>query len=169
MLKAAQATCDFYITHTPSCGIPYWDTGAPNLHQLGNYLDHPADPYNDWEPVDSSAAAIGAQGLLRLGHFLKERNPKEAKRYWQAGLTVLNTLLSAPYLSEDKQHQGILLHSIYHQPNGWDHVPKGQKIACNESSMWGDYHMRELALYVQKIINKEPYYRFDNCILKKEE
>ena len=169
MLKAAQATCDFYITHTPSCGIPYWDTGAPNLYQLGNYLDHPADPYNDWEPVDSSAAAIGAQGLLRLGHFLEERNPIEAKRYWQAGLTVLNTLLSAPYLSEDKQHQGILLHSIYHQPNGWDHVPKGQKIACNESSMWGDYHMRELALYVQKIINKEPYYRFDNCILKKEE
>jgi unsaturated chondroitin disaccharide hydrolase len=31
MLKAAQATCDFYIAHTPADGIPYWDTGAPGL------------------------------------------------------------------------------------------------------------------------------------------
>ena len=29
MLKAAQATCDFYIENTPIDGIPYWDTGAP--------------------------------------------------------------------------------------------------------------------------------------------
>lgn len=38
MLEAAEATCDFYIDHTP---------------------------------VDSSAAAIGAQGLLRLGRYLE--------------------------------------------------------------------------------------------------
>ena len=31
----------------PTDGIPYWDTGAPNLHRLGNYLDCPADPFND--------------------------------------------------------------------------------------------------------------------------
>jgi len=43
-------------------------------------------------------------------------------------------------------------------------VPKGSKIANGESCMWGDYHFRELAIYVQKIINKEPYYRFTNCI-----
>ncbi|MDV7389979.1 hypothetical protein RZS08_01445, partial [Arthrospira platensis SPKY1] len=29
-LKAAKATCDFYIERTPVCGVPYWDTGAPN-------------------------------------------------------------------------------------------------------------------------------------------
>ena len=46
MLKAARATCDFYIENTPSCGIPYWDTGAPTLHKLGDYLNKPADPYN---------------------------------------------------------------------------------------------------------------------------
>ncbi len=73
MLKAATATCDFYIDHTPTDGIPYWDTGAPNLHRLGDYLNRPADPYNEFEPVDSSAAAIGAQGLLRLGHYLTQR------------------------------------------------------------------------------------------------
>jgi unsaturated chondroitin disaccharide hydrolase len=161
MLKAAKATCDFYIENTPIDGIPYWDTGAPNLHKLGNYLEKPADPFNDWEPVDSSAAAIGCQGLLRLGKYLTEKGePENGAKYWQAGLTVMNTLLDYPYLSTDPNHQGLILHSIYHQPNGWDNVPAGQKIASGESSMWGDYHAREAALYLQRIINNEKYYIF---------
>lgn len=165
MLKAARATCDFYIEHTPTNGVPYWDTGAPNLYKLGDYLEKPANPFNDYEPVDSSAAAIGTQGLLRLGKYLTAKGDVEAgKKYWQTGLTVLNSLLEDPYLSTDPNHQGLLLHSIYHQPNGWDYVPKGSKIAFGESSMWGDYHIREAALYVQRIINNEPYYAFLNCV-----
>ncbi|QHV94851.1 glycoside hydrolase family 88 protein [Spirosoma endbachense] len=165
MLKAATATCDFFIEHTPIDGIPYWDTGAPNLHRLGDYLNRPADPYNDVEPVDSSAAAIGAQGLLRLGKYLLSTGSTEAgQRYWQAGLTVLDTLFSEPYLSTNPTHQGLILHSIYHQPNGWDYVPAGSKIANGESSMWGDYHAREAALYLQRIIRNEPYYTFFNCL-----
>ena len=35
--KAARATCDFYIENTPPDGIPYWDTGAPGLAQLGDW------------------------------------------------------------------------------------------------------------------------------------
>ncbi len=164
MLKAAKATCDFYIEHTPIDGIPYWDTGAPLLYKLGSYLDRPADPYNDFEPVDSSAAAIGAQGLLRLGKYLALSDKEASQKYYQAGLTVLNTLFDEPYISADPTHQGLILHSIYHQPNGWDNVPAGSKIANNESSMWGDYHAREVALYVQKIIKKENYYTFYNCV-----
>jgi len=139
MLKGARATCDFYIENTPIDGIPYWDTGAPNLHKLGNYLEKPADPFNNHEPVDSSAAAIGAQGLLRLGKYLAEKGETEAgAKYQQAGLTVMNTLLSPPYLSTNPEHQGIILHSIYHRPNGWDFIPEGSKIPNGESSMWGD-------------------------------
>lgn len=165
MLKAARATCDFYIKYTPTDGVPYWDTGAPNLPNLGDYLNRPADPYNNQEPVDSSAAAIGAQGLLRLGRFLQQRGQTEAgNTYWQAGLTVLQTLLQEPYLSTDPHHQGLLLHSVYHWPNGWDYVPEGSAIPYGESSMWGDYHIREVALYLQKIINGEPYYTFFNCV-----
>jgi hypothetical protein len=161
--RAAEATCDFYIEHTPVDGIPYWDSGAPGLHHINDYLNRRADPFNDWEPVDSSAAAIGAQGLLRLGHFLQLQGESEkGDRYWQAGLTVASRLLEAPYLSVDPAHQGLLLHSVYHRPNGWDHIPEGSKIPCNESSMWGDYHMRETALYLTRLISGKPYYTFFN-------
>lgn len=165
ILRGAQATCDFYISHTPVDGIPYWDTGAPGLVHLKDYLRQPADPYNDFEPVDSSAAAIGAQGLFRLGHYLNSQGKtEEGNRFWKAGLTVASRLLETPYLSVDPEHQGILLHSVYHRPNGWDHIPEGYKIPCNESSMWGDYHMRESALYLSRIISGDSYYTFFNGI-----
>ena len=166
LVKGAIATCDFYIDHTPLDGIPYWDTGAPGLVKMEDYLLKPADPFNDFEPVDSSAAAIGAQGLLRFGHYLGSiGRSEEGKHYWQAGLTVVSRLLETPYLSVDPQHQGILLHSVYHRPNGWDHIPEGFKIPCNESSMWGDYHMRESALYLSRIISGDRYYTFFNGII----
>jgi len=165
MLKAAKATCDFYIDNSCADGIPYWDTGAPDLYKMGDYLNKNSDPYNDYEPVDSSAAAIAAQGLLRLGKYLQQKaDAKAGDRYWQAGLSVVSTLLDEPYLSVKDSHQGLLLHSIYHRPNGWDYTPAGSKIPNGESSMWGDYHMRELCLYLQKIINGEKYYTFFNCV-----
>ncbi|MGK2861673.1 MAG: glycosyl hydrolase, partial [Chitinophagaceae bacterium] len=164
LLKGAKATCDFYIDHTCTDGIPYWDTGAPNLYKLGDYLQKPADPFNAHEPVDSSAAAIAAQGLLRLGKYLQQENDSSGDRYWQAGLKVVETLLVEPYLSFTESHEGLLLHSIYHRPNGWDHIPEGSMIPNNESSMWGDYHMREVCLYLQRIIYKEKYYTFFNCL-----
>ncbi|GAB3434325.1 hypothetical protein [Flindersiella endophytica] len=159
LLKAARATCDFYIENTPTDGVPYWDTGAPGLVQLGDYLDRPSDPFNAHEPIDSSAAAIAAQGLLRLGHYLGNADA-EGKRYWQAGLTVCQSLLDEPYLSVDPAHQGLLLHSIYHRPNGWDNVRPGQQIPNGEACMWGDYHAREVALYVQRVAQDKPYYTF---------
>jgi hypothetical protein len=160
-LKAAKATCDFYITNTAADGIPHWDTGAPQIHRLGDYSTRISDPYNDFEPIDSSAAAIGSQGLLRLGKYLSDKGKtEEGAKYWQAGLTVLDSLFEEPYLSTDPAHQGLILHSVYHQPNGWDHIPAGQKVPCGESSMWGDYHAREVALYVHRINQGLPYYSY---------
>ena len=157
LLTAALATADFYIENTPTDGVPYWDTGAPGLAKLRNHLDRPADPFNDHEPVDSSAAAIAAQGLVRLGKHL---GGAKGRRYYQAGLTVANTILGDPYLSTKSGHQGLLLHSIYHRPNGWDYVPSGSKIPRGESSMWGDYHARELALLLLRQAKGQKYLRF---------
>ena len=81
-------------------GVPYWDTGAPGLQKMGDYLNRPADPYNAFEPVDSSAAAIASQGLLRLGKYLKEKGEmKQETVTGRPDLCVVNTLLEDPYLS----------------------------------------------------------------------
>jgi unsaturated chondroitin disaccharide hydrolase len=162
LYEAAVATCDFYIDQAAAAdGIPYWDTGAPGLAALADWGARAADPFNDHEPVDSSAAAIAAQGLLRLARLVTARGG-DGNRYEQAGLRVLDTLLddTGPYLSRNDRHQGLLLHSIYHRPNGWDHVPAGSRIPRGESSMWGDYHLREAALYVKRIAEGKGYYTF---------
>lgn len=152
--RAARATCDFYIHQASALdGICYWDTGAPQLHQLGDWRAKAAEPYNAYEPVDSSASAIAAQGLIRLGHVLGDAG------YIQAGLTVVQRLIQEPYLSTDPNHEGILLHSVYHRPNGWDSIPPTAKIPCGESSMWGDYHLLESLLLVAKLADSS-YYTF---------
>jgi unsaturated chondroitin disaccharide hydrolase len=197
MLDAAQATCDHYLEIAAADGVPYWDAGAPGLARIDGWRDRPADPFNDHEPVDSSAAAIAAQGLLRLAHVLRRRSDASADgrvsargegsqkgsdsasggtsvsdgasgetigvsadRYEQAGLRVLDTLLREPYLSTDPKHQGLLLHSVYHWPNGWDYVPPGARTPRGESSQWGDYHVREAALYVKRLAEGGPYLSF---------
>jgi hypothetical protein len=154
---AAVATCDFYIDHAAAAdGVCYWDTGAPGMVHLADFRNNPADPFNRYEPVDASAAAIAAHGLLRLGHELGRRG----KRYTSAGLTIARTLLAEPYLSTSSKHQGLLLHSVYHRPNGWDHIPRRQHVPCGESSMWGDYHLLELGVYLQRLAAGAPYLCF---------
>ena len=160
-VETARAASDHYIDgYSARDGIPYWDDGAADLWQLAGYQNRAADPHNAHEPVDSSAAAIAAQGFLRLGQWLTANGEQAAgRKYFQAGLTVANTLFAEPYLSIDPKHQGLLLHSVYHRPNGWDHVPKGRKVPCGESSMWGDYHALELALLIQRLAAGQ-YYTF---------
>ena len=152
--NAAEATCDLYIENTPTDGIPYWDTGAPQLYRLGDWGAKAADPFNAFEPVDSSAGAIAAQGLLRLGRYL------ENDKYVQAGLTVCDTLFAEPYLSSDPAHQGLILHAVYHRPNGWDRASGKDGVPRGEACMWGDYHARELALYLLREIEQKPYLTF---------
>ena len=160
-LATARATSDYYIDgYSAKDGVPYWDSCARQTHQLGNFTTKNADPFNAHEPVDSSAAAIAAQGFLRLGNYLAAHGEKAAgKKYFQAGLTIADTLFAEPYLATDKKHQGLILHSVYHRPNGWDHIAKGQKVPNGESSMWGDYHALELALLISRLANGK-YYTF---------
>jgi len=171
--ETAKAAADFYLENTPTDGIPYWDTGAPGLRDLGDWLGRPAEPFNDSEPVDSSAAAIAAQGLLRLGDWLNEAAGRGGSspepegpgtRYVEAGLVTARTLMAPPYLSRNTDHEGLLLHSIYHRPNAWDNVLEGKKIPSGESCMWGDYHLLELAALLARRIGKRPSLRFFNVV-----
>jgi len=163
--QAARATCDFYLGQAAARdGVCYWDTGAPGLAAMGDYLGRPADPFNEHEPVDASAAAIAAQGLLRLGRYL---GGADGGRYTQAGLTVARTLLAPPYLAVAPEHEGLLLHSVYHRPNGWDYLPAGRKVPCGEASMWGDYHLLELAVLLARMAEGKYLTFFDPVEEKK--
>ncbi len=157
--RAALATADFYLLATASDGVPPWDTGAPGLAQMPGWDQRPSDPTGACEPFDSSAAAIAAQGLVRLGVRRTAQGHADGARYLAAGLMVARTLLDPTYLAPEG-HEGLLLHSVYHRPNGWDHVPDGCAIPCGEASMWGDYHLRELALLVQRMALDRPYLTF---------
>lgn len=160
-LRAATATADHCIANTPTCGVPYWDTGAPRLHLIEDHTNRPADPFNAYEPVDSSSAAISAQGMLRLGRYLAHKGDAGAgEKYTRAGLRMAATIFGEPYLSTDPEHHGLLLHTIYHEPNGWDYKPDPDKAAYGESCMWGDYHAMELAVYLQRLIEEKPYLTF---------
>ncbi len=153
MRRALDVTIEFYLANTAADGIPYWDTGAPGLEGLGAWRERDADPFNEKEPVDSSAAAIACQGLMRYGTCLRAEGEPRGERFLNAGLAVLSRLLEEPYLSTADAHQGLLLHSVYHRPNGWDSIPAGRAVPCGESSMWGDYHLREAALFAQRLMD----------------
>ncbi len=155
--QAAIDTCDHYLNEASAAdGITYWDDGAPGLSKLSDWRNKPADPYNDFEPVDASASAIAAQGLIRLGRYLGDA------KYTNAGMQIAAKLLDEPYLATDESHQGLLLHSIYHRPNNWDHIPAGKKIPSGESSLWGDYHLLELAILIKSIGDGGYYTFFDH-------
>jgi unsaturated chondroitin disaccharide hydrolase len=156
---AAQATAEWYIKHSFDDGMVYWDAGAPGIPTSNNYQGI-SDPYNNHEPMDSSAAAIAAQGFFRLANVIRKTDGVAAERYRAAALLIAKTLFATPYLATDPTHQGLLLHSVYHRPNNWDHIPAGKNIPCGESSMWGDYHGLELALLLKRAAENQPYYVF---------
>ena len=166
LVGASTAAAGLFLSSCCSDGVPVWDTGAPNLHRLGDFLSKPSEPFNEWEPLDSSAASIASQGLIRLGNFLNSHSDdkKNGETFRQAGFTIANTLFSEPYLATNSKHQGLILHSVYHRPNGWDHIAPGQKVPNGESSMWGDYHARELALLLLREARREKYLTFFGCV-----
>ena len=159
------ATCDHYIDEvTAADGIPYWDAGAPGLASLPDWRDRAADPFNEHEPVDSSAAAIARAGTAaaRARSWPARRGSQRPTSTCRPACACVETLFeeSGPYLSIDPKHQGLLLHSVYHWPNRWDHVPPGATTPRGESSQWGDYHAREAGALREAARRGGPYLAF---------
>ncbi len=106
------------------------------------YLERTGDrlvPPNDWEepnplaPVESSAAAITASGLLQLSQLTKDR--AKAARYSNFAIRSMNLLCSSDYLSkDDPDWEGVLKHGSYHEQ---------KKLGVDESVLWGDYFFVE--------------------------
>jgi unsaturated chondroitin disaccharide hydrolase len=121
-LSTARACADYYIQHTR------FDSEAPY---------GPGMPPNDWDepesPVESSAAAIAAGGMLNLAAYV--RDPIYSDHYRRAALVILDTLCGQRYIADETPGwEGILRHGIYHQQRG---------LGVDESVMWGEYFFVE--------------------------
>jgi unsaturated chondroitin disaccharide hydrolase len=116
-LQTAEACADFYIEHTPSDGVPPWDYDAPAASRA---------------QVDTSAAAIAAAGLFRLGGLTAD--PLKGLLYDSAARHILGTLCTNYLGKSDPEWEGILKGGVYHMH---------KKLGVNESVMWGEYFFLE--------------------------
>jgi hypothetical protein len=134
MREAAQATSTSTSTKASAQdGVPYWDTGAPGLAALGRLA--PAAVRSVQRPRARRQLGGGHRraGLLRLG--APDVGGAAGDRYTQAGLRGRRRRLSdpaGPYLSTDASHHGLLLHSVYHWPNGG--ITCRRSAACRAAS-----------------------------------
>jgi len=116
-IETAEACADYYITYTPSDGVPPWDFQAP------------ADSR---KLLDTSAAAIAAAGLLRLCRLISD--PMKGHFYWTTALHILRTLCEAHLGKTIFGWEGILRGGVYH-------IHKD--LGVDESVMWGEYFFVE--------------------------
>jgi cephalosporin-C deacetylase-like acetyl esterase len=122
MLDAARRTAAFFIDSLPADGVPPWDFALAN----------PATA-----PRDTSAAAIVASALIELSRLVDEG---EAAFYWDTGLHILQSLMSAAY--QNGQTSAILDHGTAHFPAG----------SYDTGLIWGDYYFLEALLrYLDRI------------------
>jgi unsaturated chondroitin disaccharide hydrolase len=121
-LEVARRNAEYWITHLPEDGVPYWDFHAD--------VNRPP-PWG--RQKESSAAAIAASGLWYLAGL--ENDPQRATRYRRAALRMLDVLCSPEYLAvETPGWEGILKHGVYHT---------AKNLGVDESVMWGEYFFAE--------------------------
>ena len=116
-LATAQACADFYIENTPADGVPPWDYDAPEESR---------------GQVDTSAAAIAASGLFRLGGLTAD--PMKGLLYDSVARHIVKTLCTKYLADSDPEWEGILKGGVYH-------IHK--KLGVNESVMWGEHFFLE--------------------------
>ena len=111
--------------HRQPTASPTGTPARPAWRSFGDYLRPPGRSVQrpragrQLRRRDRRARAAAARPLSA------GRAAKTARATSQAGLTTLDTLFDPPSRTSatDATHQGLILHSVYHRPNGWDHVP----------------------------------------------
>ena len=123
-LKLGKRVSDYFLDRLPNDAICAWDLVLTS----------------DDAQRDSSAAAIAVCGLLELARSLPITDGRRAT-YERAAATMLREL-SERYLAPlDNQHNGLLMHAVYHMPNG---------VGVDESCIWGDYFYLESLMRVSR-------------------
>lgn len=114
-LEAAQLNASYWLSHVPPDGIAPWDFDAPELG-----------------PVDTSASAIAAVGLLNLAGHSTDAARRTA--YTNQALVTIGTLAFEYLADDDTGWEGILRGGVYHLH---------KNLGVDESVMWGDFFFVE--------------------------
>ncbi len=152
MRKAARATCDFYIEQHRRRRHPLLGHRRPGPARAGRLASRARRSVQRPRAGRQLGRGHRRAGPAALGRTTcTEDEPAAllAGRPDGARHAARRAVPQRP----TPNHQGLLLHTVYHRPNGWDYVPPGRQVPCGESSMWGDYHAREAALYVQRVVD----------------
>ena len=121
-LTTAEAVANYFVDHLPANGIPPWDFGAP------------ATPTR---PVDTSAAAIAADGLVMLSTVAGTKT-----HYLRDAENILGSL-SSSYLGP--QSGESVLFDGYTGVNG-----------KNTALIYSDYYFTDALLRLQSVLDGQP-------------
>lgn len=116
---------NYFLNRLPADGICCWDL---------IFTDDAATPR------DSSAAAITACGLLELARMLPVSDTRR-DTYTAWAWRIVRTL-GAAYLAPVEGSNALLLHAVYHMPNG---------AGVDEACIWGDYFYLEALMRLRKV------------------
>ncbi|MCJ8014801.1 glycoside hydrolase family 88 protein [Paenibacillus sp. KQZ6P-2] len=130
LIGLTKKVANYFLSRLPEDYVAYWDL---------IFTDGP-------EERDSSAAAIAVCGLLETSAHLPLTDPLKRK-YENAALLILKSLIKNYMTREIPSSNGILLHAVYSKPgnNGVD-----------ECCIWGDYYMYEALVRVTR--DWKPYW-----------
>jgi len=117
LLRAARACADTFLRHTLPGGVVRWDFALDD---------------NAAEPIDTSASAIAANGLLLLA---PQVDADAAAAYRRQATTIAESLFANHSTRGDPRHQGLIRH-------GCGHKPENRNV--DASLIYGDYFFVEL-------------------------
>jgi len=123
--ELAARLANYFLNRLPEDGICCWDL---------IFTD------NKRTPRDSSAAAIAACGLLELVKALPISDPRR-EIYASWAWRIVKRLGSA-YLAPIEGSNALLLHGVYHMPNG---------AGVDEACIWGDYFYMEALMRLRHV------------------
>jgi len=130
LIELTTKLANYFLDRLPEDLVCYWDlifTSGP-------------------EERDSSAAAIAVCGLLETAKCLPLTDPTR-RRYENAALSILDSLITH-YMAQDvPASNGILLHAVYGKPMG---------SGIDECCIWGDYYFYEALVRVTR--DWKPYW-----------
>jgi unsaturated chondroitin disaccharide hydrolase len=119
-LDAARRTAAYFLDHLPGDCVPYWDFQAPGIPNA---------------PRDSSAAAIAADGLVKLSRL--DPDPTQAESELSAAGGLLTGLITQDLATHG---QALLAHGTADKPGG----------AYDTGTSYGDYYFLDALLHYRE-------------------